>query len=191
MLEAVYSQAAVGSPADAVIWEAVESQTSESATLSFSFVAFMMLATLIAAVGIIEDSLILIIGAMVVGPEFGPIAALCVAAVERRRDVFLRSLVALVVGFPLAMSVTMGFTWLMTALGFFNETMLVAERPLTSFIWRPDALSFIVAFLVYLSSPNYIMPLFTTSTGHLILGISGLWMAMGIFVMKKMINIEV
>ena len=53
------------------------------------------------------------------------------------------------------------------------------------------ALPFIVAFLVYLSSPNYIMPLFTTSTGHLILGISALWMTMGIFVMKKMINIEV
>ncbi len=53
------------------------------------------------------------------------------------------------------------------------------------------ALPFIVAFLVYLSSPNYIMPLFTTSTGHMILGISGLWMSMGIFVMKKMINIEV
>lgn len=53
------------------------------------------------------------------------------------------------------------------------------------------ALPFIVAFLVYLSSPNYIMPLFTTSTGHMILGISGLWMLMGIFVMKKMINIDV
>jgi tight adherence protein B len=53
------------------------------------------------------------------------------------------------------------------------------------------ALPFIVAFLVYLSSPNYIMPLFTTSTGHLIMGISALWMTMGIFVMKKMINIEV
>src|SRR5690606_31421115 len=53
------------------------------------------------------------------------------------------------------------------------------------------ALPFIVAFLVYLSSPNYIMPLFTTSTGHLILGISGLWMAMGVFVMQKMINIAV
>lgn len=53
------------------------------------------------------------------------------------------------------------------------------------------ALPFIVAFLVYLSSPNYIMPLFTTSAGHLILGISALWMTMGVFVMKKMINIEV
>ena len=53
------------------------------------------------------------------------------------------------------------------------------------------ALPFIVAFLVYLSSPNYIMPLFTTSTGHLILVISGIWMSMGIFVMRKMINFDI
>jgi tight adherence protein B len=53
------------------------------------------------------------------------------------------------------------------------------------------ALPFIVAFLVYLSSPNYIMPLFTTSTGHLILAVSAIWMSMGIFVMKKMMNFEV
>jgi tight adherence protein B len=53
------------------------------------------------------------------------------------------------------------------------------------------ALPFIVAFLVYLSSPTYIMPLFTTSAGHMILGISGVWMSIGIFVMRKMINFEV
>ena len=53
------------------------------------------------------------------------------------------------------------------------------------------ALPFIVGFLVYLSSPNYIMPLFTTSTGHLILGVSGIWMSIGIFVMRKMMNFDV
>ncbi|TKT74960.1 type II secretion system F family protein [Aquamicrobium sp. LC103] len=53
------------------------------------------------------------------------------------------------------------------------------------------ALPFLVAFLVYLSSPNYIMPLFTTSTGHLILGVSAVWMSMGIFVMRKMMNFEI
>jgi tight adherence protein B len=53
------------------------------------------------------------------------------------------------------------------------------------------ALPFIVAFLVYLSSPNYIMPLFVTSTGNLILGVAGLWMSIGIFVMRKMMNFEV
>jgi len=53
------------------------------------------------------------------------------------------------------------------------------------------ALPFIVALLVYLSSPTYIMPLFTTSTGHLILLLSGIWMSMGIFVMRKMINFDI
>ena len=53
------------------------------------------------------------------------------------------------------------------------------------------ALPFIVAFLVYLTSPNYIMPLFTTSTGHMVLGVSLLWMSVGIFVMKKMMNFDI
>ncbi|TGW05877.1 pilus assembly protein, partial [Mesorhizobium sp. M2D.F.Ca.ET.145.01.1.1] len=48
-----------------------------------------------------------------------------------------------------------------------------------------------VAFLVYLSSPNYLMPLFTTSVGHLILGFAAVWMSIGIFVMRKMMNFEV
>jgi tight adherence protein B len=53
------------------------------------------------------------------------------------------------------------------------------------------ALPFVVAFLVYLSSPNYIMPLFTTNVGNLILGCSGVWMSIGILVMRKMMNFEV
>lgn len=53
------------------------------------------------------------------------------------------------------------------------------------------ALPFVVAFLVYMSSPGYIMPLFTTSIGHIIIGISGVWMLMGVLVMRKMINFEV
>ena len=53
------------------------------------------------------------------------------------------------------------------------------------------ALPFIVAFLVYLSSPTYIMPLFTTSAGHLTLLVSGVWMSMGIFVMRKMMNFDI
>jgi tight adherence protein B len=53
------------------------------------------------------------------------------------------------------------------------------------------ALPFVVSFLVYLTSPTYLMPLFTTSTGQMILGFAGLWMSIGIFVMKKMMNFEV
>lgn len=53
------------------------------------------------------------------------------------------------------------------------------------------ALPFIVGALVYLSSPAYITPLFVTSTGHLILGVSAFWMSIGIFVMRKMMNFDV
>lgn len=53
------------------------------------------------------------------------------------------------------------------------------------------ALPFIVAFLVYLTSPAYIMLLFTDPTGHLILGAALFWMSIGIFVMRNMINFKI
>ncbi len=53
------------------------------------------------------------------------------------------------------------------------------------------ALPFIVALLVYITSPHYIMILFTDPRGHLILGISGIWMSIGIFVMKNMVSFDI
>ena len=53
------------------------------------------------------------------------------------------------------------------------------------------ALPFIVALLVYLTSPDYIMILFTDPRGHLILGISAVWMSIGILVMRNMINFDI
>jgi tight adherence protein B len=44
--------------------------------------------------------------------------------------------------------------------------------------------------LVYMSTPTYMMPLFTDPRGHLLLLGAGAWMGMGIFVMKKMINFK-
>ncbi|QND51783.1 type II secretion system F family protein [Phyllobacterium sp. 628] len=52
------------------------------------------------------------------------------------------------------------------------------------------ALPFVVATLVYLSSPGYIMILFTTDTGKLIMICAGIWMSIGIAVMRKMVNFK-
>ncbi len=52
------------------------------------------------------------------------------------------------------------------------------------------ALPFLVAFLVYITTPDYIKILFQHPTGHIILVCSALWMAMGIYVMKKMISFD-
>ena len=48
----------------------------------------------------------------------------------------------------------------------------------------------IVMFLVYLTTPSYISLLWTHPTGQLMLAGCVLWMSMGIFVMKKMINFD-
>lgn len=52
------------------------------------------------------------------------------------------------------------------------------------------ALPFVVMILVYLTSPGYIDLLWTHPTGRLMLVASGIWMSMGIMVMKKMINFD-
>ena len=139
-------RAAVGSPADAVIWEEVSHRTSEDSTLSATFLAFMVLAMLIVAVGIFLDSAILVVGGMVVGPEFGPIAALCVALVQRRGDLALRSLVALLVGFPVAIAITVAVVWIFKETGVTPGTFTSESHGLSRSIANPDFLAFFVAF---------------------------------------------
>lgn len=138
-------QAARGTPSDAVVWEEVEARTSETIELGGNFLLFMVLACLIASVGIFLGSPILIVGAMVVGPEFGPLAGLCVAIVERRREVALRSLTALAIGFPVGITAAFAFTLISKWTGLLADDFSSAVHPLTQFISKPDDFSFIVA----------------------------------------------
>jgi uncharacterized hydrophobic protein (TIGR00271 family) len=138
-------RAARGAPSDAVVWEEVEARTSESIELGGHFLIFMALACLIASVGIFLNSPILIVGAMVVGPEFGPIAGFCVALVERRFGVALRSLTALAIGFPVGITAAFLFTLICRATGLIEADFTSSAQPLIEFITRPDAFSFIVA----------------------------------------------
>jgi uncharacterized hydrophobic protein (TIGR00271 family) len=159
------AQAASGSPADAVVWEEVEAKTSESAELSISFVAFMVLATLIAAIGILTDSQILIIGAMVVGPEFGPLAGLCVALVQRRLELARRSAMALLVGFPVAIAVTFLVVLILRATGTAPDAIAAQDRPATFFIAHPDTYSVLVALLAGVAG---LLSLTTAKSGALL-----------------------
>ena len=140
-------RAAAGHPGDAVVWEEVEARTSENTELDASFLAFMALACLIAAVGIFLDSPILIVGAMIVGPEYGPLAGLSVAIVQRRRDVARRSLRALAVGFPVGITAAFLFTLALRATDLDPAGFVATAHPLTDFISQPDRFSFIVAFV--------------------------------------------
>jgi uncharacterized hydrophobic protein (TIGR00271 family) len=154
LVDSQVSQAAIeaekassGMPSDAVVWEEVESRTSENIELSTSFLAFMILAMLIAAVGIFTNQLPLIVGAMIVGPEFGPIAGLCVAAVQRRRDLARRSLRALAIGFPVGIVATFVFTLILRGVGAVDAGSDSTHHSFTAFIAEPNGWSFLVAYL--------------------------------------------
>ncbi|WP_328506278.1 DUF389 domain-containing protein [Streptomyces sp. NBC_00391] len=138
---------APGEGADAVLWEHLTDATHEESTLSVTYVAFLTLATMIAACGVVLDNAILIVGAMAVGPEFGPLAGISTSIVQRHPRLALRSLIALLVGFAMAMAVTVGFSLFMDALDLFSREQLDAERPNTAFVYAPDAFSFVVAVL--------------------------------------------
>jgi uncharacterized hydrophobic protein (TIGR00271 family) len=141
------SAAAPGLGTDAVVWAEIEQKTGEESQLSATYLILLIVATIIASIGVLLDQPILIVGAMVVGPEFGPLAAICLGVVRRHRTIVGRSLFALLVGFAVAMLCTVGSTWVLDAMGLVDKGMLLAERPLTDFIWRPDALSWIVGCL--------------------------------------------
>jgi uncharacterized hydrophobic protein (TIGR00271 family) len=107
----------------------------------------MVVATLIAGIGILTDSQILIIGAMVVGPEFGPLAGICVALVQRRGALARRSGVALAVGFPVAIATTYVMVVVLRATDVAPDRIAGVSRPATFFIAHPDTYSVIVALL--------------------------------------------
>lgn len=96
-------RAAPGDPADAVVWDELIARTGDDSRPTVTFLAFLTLACLIAVVGVVTDSPVTVVGAMVVGPEFAPLAAIAVGLVLRRRDLVGRAALALGLGFPLAM----------------------------------------------------------------------------------------
>jgi uncharacterized hydrophobic protein (TIGR00271 family) len=156
-------RAAAGLPSDAVVWEEVEARTSEQTELSVSFTMFMIIAMQIAAVGIVLDQPILIVGAMVVGPEFGPLAAICVAVVRRQPRLARRSLTALAVGFPVATTAALFSSAILIAVGSFPDDYGTHE--FTDFISNPDFLSFFIAVVAGVAG---MLSLTTAKSGALI-----------------------
>ncbi|TFV76723.1 DUF389 domain-containing protein [Blastococcus sp. CT_GayMR19] len=140
-------RAAPGDGADAVVWEQVIRTAGGESRLTFTFVTFLTIASLLAALAIVTDSAVLLIGGMVMGPEFSPLAGLALGLVHRRASLFRRSLRTLGIGFAIATALTIVGAVALRAAGWAGIEDLLAERPETGFITRPDRWSFPVAFI--------------------------------------------
>jgi len=136
-----------GSGADSVVWAEVTQHAYEDSELNWTYASFMTLATVLAAIAIVLDSQILVIGAMVLGPEFGAVAALGVALVRRRTSLLWLASRTLVGGFVIAIAVTTAAILAARGLGWVTPADVTAPRPGTEFIYSPDKWSFIVAVI--------------------------------------------
>jgi uncharacterized hydrophobic protein (TIGR00271 family) len=136
-----------GASADAVVWSDVTQRAYEDSELNWTYLWFMTLATLLASIAIVVDSQVLVIGAMVLGPEFVPIAALGLALVRGRRSLFGRAATTLVSGFVAGIVLTTVAALIARALGWVVADDVTGPRPGTDFIYSPDKWSFIVALI--------------------------------------------
>ncbi|WP_067852643.1 DUF389 domain-containing protein [Nocardia shimofusensis] len=136
-----------GSSADTVVWAEVAQRSYEESELNWTYLSFMTLATIMAAIAIVLDSQILVIGAMVLGPEFGAIAALGVALVRRRYVLFGLALRTLVIGFAAAIAATFALALLARAAGWITVADVTGPHPNTEFVYSPDRWSLVVAVI--------------------------------------------
>lgn len=134
-----------GSSADSVVWAEVTHRAYGESELNWTYLSFMLLATLIAGIAIVVDSQVLVIGAMVLGPEFGPIAALGVALVRRRPALLATAARTLLLGFAVAIAATTLAALAGRGLGWVTLEDVVGPRPGTGFVYSPDRWSLVVA----------------------------------------------
>ena len=143
---AVAEAATPGAGGDALVWEELEARARDDSALTASFLVFMAIAAAIAAIGILLDSAILVIGAMVVGPDYGPLAAVCVGLVRRRRDPVLGAARTMAIGVVVAACGAFAVIALLRLVSVAPDEY-VTDRVLTSFISRPDVFAVVVAVL--------------------------------------------
>ena len=131
----------------APVWDMVEAGIRAGGVYAPSFFGLLIIAGLIASVGILTNSQILVVGAMVVGPEYSAIIAVALGIERGRAGPIRRGLLALLVGFGLAIIAAVLFGLVIRGLGRTPEAFLLGVRPVAALINRPNLFSVIVAVL--------------------------------------------
>ena len=139
-------QVAAGHGIDALLWEELEERAAEDARASVTFVALMILASLIATIALIIDSPVLVIGAMILGPEYTPLTALAVALYRRRTGTRLAA-TTLLGGLVIAIAAAAALTGALRAIGEIDSDFASGGNFFTKFVSDPNVYSFLVAFI--------------------------------------------
>jgi uncharacterized hydrophobic protein (TIGR00271 family) len=129
------------------VWAEIEARIGLEGTYPPSWFTLLVIAGLIGAVGILTNSQILIVGAMVVGPEYGAILSLAFGAIRRNSSQARQSAAALVIGFTLAVIGALLLSLMIRGAGLTPGAYTLGVRPVSNLINTPNWFSFIVAAL--------------------------------------------
>jgi uncharacterized hydrophobic protein (TIGR00271 family) len=131
----------------APVWELVEAIIGAGEDYAPSFYLLLIIAALIGAVGILTNSQILIVAAMVVGPEYNAIIGVALGISSRYRSSVKDGMLALTCGFAAAIVAAILFGLAIRFTGLTPDRFLAGQRPVADLINSPDAFSVIVAVL--------------------------------------------
>ncbi len=129
----------------APVWDLVESKIAAESVYAPSWYILLALAGVIGAVGILTNSTILIVSAMVVGPEYSAIIAVAMGIERREHAAVWRGLRALAAGFLIAIVVTFVFSLFIRLIGHTPDAYREGVRPVSELINSPDLFSVIIA----------------------------------------------
>ena len=127
------------------VWELIEARIGDEARYAPSFFLLLIFAGLIGACGILTNSQILIVGAMVVGPEYSAIISVALGIERGDGRTAGRGLLVLLAGFAAAIAVTLAFALFIRGIGHTPEDYLRGVRPVSDLINSPNLFSVVVA----------------------------------------------
>jgi uncharacterized hydrophobic protein (TIGR00271 family) len=131
----------------APIWDMVEATIRSQGSYPPSFFALFVIAGLIGAVGILTNSEILIVGAMVVCPDYGPVANVALGIQQGDARRIWRAVGALIIGFSSVVLASFVFALLIRAAQLESQSFQVGIRPVSRLINTPNVFSVVVAVL--------------------------------------------
>jgi uncharacterized hydrophobic protein (TIGR00271 family) len=129
------------------VWEVVESRIRADAMYAPSFYLLLVIAGLIASVGILSNSQILVVGAMVVGPEYSAIMGVALGIDRHEPSLISTGLLAMFWGFLSAAAASYVFGLCIKALGKTPQLFELGIRPVSGLINAPNLFSVVIAVL--------------------------------------------
>ena len=115
---------------DSTVWAEITGRASEHSRPALVYLLFMAAAGVVAGVGVLNGSAILVVGAMALSPDLLPVSAAAVGLVERRWTLAGRAALTLVVGLGVAVFSAAAATVMLRILGRVDDDLELADTVL-------------------------------------------------------------